>query len=172
MAQGPNAPYTHLDQNLILQRIFEETEDRIRVDAVVTATIADVIINAEESNIAIKDPISGNILSVNADGSINADILIRATSGDSILVVGTEDGTTTGTQHVLKIDSNKNANVINMGTLVPKIFDDIAITYATVDSQTVASIVQYYVGGPTGTLVATLTLTYDAFANLTNIQRT
>ena len=169
MAFNPNA--SNLSEQQIIQQVYDDVENRLRVDAIVTATIADVVIHSSESSITIGNPNNGNTLNVQADGSINVNTLISSAS-DNILVVGTEDGTKTGTQHVLEVDANKNLHVINMGALVPDIFDDINITYATVAGQTVASIVQYYTGGLAGTLVATLTLSYDGSANLTNVART
>lgn len=91
---------------------------------------------------------------------------------DNAIAVGTEDGTKGGVKHALKIDANGNANVINMGGLVPKVFDDIVLTYGTVASQQVVTVARYYVGGSGGTLVATLTLSYDLSANLTEVART
>lgn len=43
MPQGPNSPYTNLDGNQILQRSFEETNDRIRTDSVVVGPVTAVI---------------------------------------------------------------------------------------------------------------------------------
>jgi len=70
-------------------------------------------LDSNEDSIAIKDT-DGDELNVNTDGSINVivqDIAIDSTDGDSILVVGTEDGTPTGTQHNLKVGSDKNLRV-------------------------------------------------------------
>ena len=91
---------------------------------------------------------------------------------DNVLVVGSEDGTETGVKHALEIDANLNAHVINMGALVPKIFDSIAITNSVISGQTVPTQVQYYTGGLSGTLQATLTLVYDGSANLLSVVRT
>ena len=57
MPQGPNAPYTGLDQNQILQRSFEESEDRLRVDAEVSAVIGEVtvIISHTDDSIRLGD---------------------------------------------------------------------------------------------------------------------
>jgi hypothetical protein len=77
MAQGPNAPYTNLDQNQILQRAFEENEDRLRVDAEVTATIGTIecIINAASGdNIAITNQDGTNPLQMEPDGSITVNV--------------------------------------------------------------------------------------------------
>jgi hypothetical protein len=78
MAIGPNSPYTNLDQNQILQRSFEEGEDRLRVSAEVTATIGTVecIIDAASGdNISITNADGTNPLAVNANGSINVNVV-------------------------------------------------------------------------------------------------
>jgi hypothetical protein len=51
------APYTQLDQNQILQRSFDEAEDRLRVEAEVTAVLGTVecIITQESDSISIGD---------------------------------------------------------------------------------------------------------------------
>lgn len=74
MPIGPNSPYSKLDQNQILQRVFEEGEDRLRVDAEVTATVGTVecIIDASSGdNIAIASEDGSKFLTINPDGSIN-----------------------------------------------------------------------------------------------------
>lgn len=79
-----------LDFSQCIQGAYEDATGRLRVDAQITAPL----------------DVNGEVL-----------VDIRASDGDSVLVVGTEDATTTGTQHVLKInpDGSVNANV----TIVP-----------------------------------------------------
>lgn len=91
---------------------------------------------------------------------------------DNLIAVGTSDGTLTGTKRAIKIDPDGNLDTINMGALVPFEFDDIAITNSVIAGQTVATLIQYKVGGAGGTVVATLTLSYDGSANLINVART
>lgn len=43
MPQGPNAPYSSLDGNQILQRIFEEGNDIIRTDATIIGPVSATI---------------------------------------------------------------------------------------------------------------------------------
>lgn len=103
-------------------------------------------------------------------GDINATIdAFTKTPPDNALAVGTEDGTLTGIKHVIEVDANKNLHVLNMGQLVPEIFDEIDITNATIASQVVPSVVVYK---SLGSSVATLTLTYDVDANITKVVRT
>lgn len=83
MAQGPNAPYSRIDQNHITQRVFDENTDRLRVDAEVTATIGTIecIINASSGdNIAITSQDGTKTLLINPDGSINT--VVTATDLD------------------------------------------------------------------------------------------
>lgn len=55
MGQGPNAPYTHLDKNQITQRVFEESQDRLRVDATVSLEPGAIVITDLDDSIAIGD---------------------------------------------------------------------------------------------------------------------
>jgi hypothetical protein len=98
---------TKLDANQVLKGSYDESNKRLRVDAQVSATIGDTILVDAD----------GDALDINPDGSLNTvisgdvNIEIDAADGDNVLVVGTEDGSTTGTRHVLKIGSNLNARV-------------------------------------------------------------
>lgn len=99
---GPSYPnYTQLDADQVLQRSFDESADRLRVDASVTATIAgpfDVSIEADADNIAIRNSTNSNELLINADGSINTNITgdvtveLNAADGDNVAI---SDGTDT-----------------------------------------------------------------------------
>lgn len=109
---GPNYPYTRLDGNQVLQQAFDEAQDRIRVDASVSATIGDITIDGtgpNPSSIQITD--GTDTLLINPDGSINANIELDAADGDNVLVVGTEDGTFGGNQRVIKIGTDSNLRV-------------------------------------------------------------
>lgn len=73
MAKYTSPLGTGLSADQTIQRAYDETNNRHRVDAQVTATIGsvDVVIDAASGdNIAIRDS-SGDELNVNADGSIN-----------------------------------------------------------------------------------------------------
>jgi hypothetical protein len=71
---GPNAPYTNLSSDQVLQQAFDESKDRLRVDATVTATLGETV---------IKDGTTNNLLKVNADGSIDSNVVLTAAS-DSV----------------------------------------------------------------------------------------
>lgn len=100
---GPNAPYTQLDADQVLKQSFDETNDRLRVDASVTAVVAGVTLDAATSDIAIADRITGDLLKVNPDGSIDANVVVSASGGDNIAI---SDGTDT-----LAINSDGSINV-------------------------------------------------------------
>lgn len=57
MGQGPNVPYTLLDQNQILQRVFDETTDKLRVDTAVSVVMgqAEVLITQADDSIRLGD---------------------------------------------------------------------------------------------------------------------
>jgi len=100
---GPNFPYTNLDADQVLRQSFDETNDRLRVDASVTAVVAGVTLDAATSDIAIGDRLTGNLVKVNADGSIDANVVVSASGGDNIAI---SDGT-----HTLDINSDGSINV-------------------------------------------------------------
>lgn len=69
---GPNAPYTQLDEAQVIKQVFDETNDRLRVDAEVTATIGTVEVVITDADDAIKiGNGSGQYMAVNSDGSTN-----------------------------------------------------------------------------------------------------
>ena len=77
MSQGPNIPYSNLDQNQILQRVFDESQDKLRVDANIATplgTVECIISAASGDNIAITNQDGSNPLVINTDGSINVKI--------------------------------------------------------------------------------------------------
>lgn len=81
-----NIIVSKLDAPQIIRQAYDETNNRIRVDAAVSATIGtlDVIIDASSGdNIAIADPSGTNFLLPNPDGSINTNVAIDQAS-DSI----------------------------------------------------------------------------------------
>lgn len=64
---------TNLDYSQVIQNVYDETENRLRVDADITAVIPggiQVNINSVDDSIAIADS-TGNPLKINSDGSIN-----------------------------------------------------------------------------------------------------
>lgn len=81
MSLNPNP--TDLDQNQILQRSFDQLNDalRVEVNAPIVNGAVEVSISADMDNIQITDPNTGNSLHINADGSINADIVGPITIG-------------------------------------------------------------------------------------------
>jgi len=108
-----------LDFGQCIQGAYEDATGRLRVDAQITAPL----------------DVNGELL-----------VDIRATDGDSVLVVGTENATTTGIQHVLKVnpDGSINANV----TIVPnspKVIKQVFNTVTSVSSSILTTILSYTV---------------------------
>lgn len=88
MPIGDNGPiYTKLDASQIIQQSFDEQNDRLRVDAEVTAVISgpfEVAIDDTTDSIKIGDG-SGTYLGINSDKSINVRIL---DSNGSAIILG------------------------------------------------------------------------------------
>lgn len=110
---GPNWPYTTLDADQVLTQSFNEATDRLRVDAEITATIIgpqEVIISAEDDNIAIRNSNNNNELLINPDGSINVNTAVGgATAANQVIEIGyltSIDGKLTTTPNGLKVDGS------------------------------------------------------------------
>jgi hypothetical protein len=58
------------DANQVLRAVMDDTENRLRVDAVISPDGSDLEIHYEDDSIAIGDPTSHNILAIESDGSI------------------------------------------------------------------------------------------------------
>lgn len=72
MAQNPNG-MSQLDPGQITKRVFDPNNDRLRVDAAITAPDGtSILIDATTDSIKIGNTASGPFLNINADGSINA----------------------------------------------------------------------------------------------------
>ncbi len=95
MALNPNPSL--LSQQQIIQRVMDSDNDRLRVDAVVTATIGDLIIKSDESNITIGNPNNGNTLNVHNDGSIDVNVVLDSSTDSITTVQGTSPWTVSGT---------------------------------------------------------------------------
>lgn len=91
---------TKLDANQVIKQAYDEPNKRIRVDAVVTASIGEVKIIDSDNN----------ELQINPDGSINTNVVIDASS-DNIAI---SDGTNT---LVINPDGSINAGI--SGTINP-----------------------------------------------------
>lgn len=142
---------TKLDADQVIKQAYDESAQRLRVDASVTASIGDVI---------IKDA-DGDEMQVNADGSINTNIVgplqveIDAADGDNIAI---SDGTNN-----LQITPEGSAKTIMSNTLITSPFDYISATYPVSNVE----IFVYKNGGPSGSIVGMVTVTYtDATKNL------
>jgi hypothetical protein len=58
------------DANQVLRAVMDDTENRLRVDAVISPDGSDLEIHFQDDSIAIGDPNSDNILAIENDGSI------------------------------------------------------------------------------------------------------
>jgi hypothetical protein len=97
-----------LDANLVLRKAFDEATGKLKVDATVTTTIGnvEVVIDAAGGdNIAIKSADGTKTLDINADGSINANVVIDR--NDVI--------TTFGADEAIRIDDASTVNVTYFG---------------------------------------------------------
>lgn len=96
---------TKLDANQVLKQAYNESDNRLRVDAAVSATISDV---------KISDP-DGDTLEINPDGSLNVAVTgpmaveIDAADGDNIAI---SDGT-----HTLNVNPDGSINTQISGNI-------------------------------------------------------
>ena len=105
-------------------------------------------------------------LKVNEDGSIDVN-----TTGIDVQIGAVElkDGST-DTRAAVDSDGNLHVSIYN--SLVPEIFDYIAITYVSGgNGDGEVETVTYKTGGSSGTTQATLTLAYDANNKLSTVTR-
>jgi hypothetical protein len=113
---------TKLDANQVIKQAYDEDNQRLRVDASISASIGDVSI--VDSN--------GNELDVNADGSINVNlnggslqIEVSAADGDNVAI---SDGTNTV---VVNPDGSLNTNITGSVSVTATDLDIRNLTYAT-----------------------------------------
>lgn len=146
---------TKLDSEQVIKRSYDETKNRIRVDAEVSATIGavDVIIDAASGdNIKISDGV--DTLLINPDGSINAvvDVILSHTS-DSVKL---GDGTNLFSSHQRETgEIGLDTNVLNR--VFSKPFDEIEVTSKNDDGDPLIVVTRL-----NASLVQTATLVYDA----------
>lgn len=90
---------------------------RLAVDANLTAdnvTVQTDDLTATDDAVRVEDPNTGAHVRVESDGSVNANIHTSAfaSTPDSELIVGTEDGTPTGAKHVIKVNPDGSLAVV------------------------------------------------------------
>lgn len=112
---------TKLDFEQVIRRVYDEPENRLRVEAEVTATIGTVevaIDAASGDNISIASQDGSNSLVVNSDGSINTTITdITLDQATDSIAIG--DGTTlvnvnpTTGALLVELDNKTNTNIFN-----------------------------------------------------------
>jgi hypothetical protein len=127
-----------LDANQVLKQAYDETDNRLRVDAHVTAAISTIEVDAADSSIRISD--GTDTMLVNADGSINTNVAVDAAGGDNIAI---SDGTHTAGVTVageLKVLSTGQATETTLTTIKT----ETATQYATRVDQATSTVM--YVG--------------------------
>lgn len=136
-----------LDANQVLRNVFDEESKKLRVDAQVTASVGnvDLVIDATAGdNIAIKDPTSGHELAINADGSIDANVIVNHNNDSIRIGDGTKLATTTELSSKVGLDVNLlNATITTSAKQVPA--GPTVLTYGTISNIAV---------GATGTIVS------------------
>lgn len=92
----------------VLRDVHDQVDQRLRVDAQVTAIVENVTVevdlDAAEDNVAIKDPTTNNILGINNDGSINANVNVNHIEDSIRLGNGTSFLTTTTAGPIVALD--------------------------------------------------------------------
>jgi len=79
---------------------------RLAVDANLTVKNANLEVNLDSADdqVAVEDPDTGAHIRVETNGSINVNVEMDAADGDNAFAVGSEDGTVTGTRHVVQVN--------------------------------------------------------------------
>ena len=79
-----SGPYTQLDQNQIIQRVFDETKDELKVqtEATIVAGAMEVAINDVDDSIRLGD--GTNLTNVNPDGALRVSSGLIKVAYDSI----------------------------------------------------------------------------------------
>lgn len=112
-------PTSPLSSENVLRDVHDPAEQRLRVDAQVTAIVenvtVDVTLDATDDNVAIKDPITNNILAINADGSINANVNLSHV--DDSVKLG--DGVSLFTASTVGLKTGLDINIINSNLPLP-----------------------------------------------------
>lgn len=107
---GPNWPYTQLDFQQVLKQAFDETKDKIRVDAEVVASFGDAEL-AVELDAADGD----NVALANADGSKKVSVTTSGSkNGLDVNVINSENAGTLSTVYN-EVTSVSAASLVTVG---------------------------------------------------------
>lgn len=172
---GANAPYTELDSTQVLRHVFDETQDRLRVDAAVSmdAGQLDVVIDQADDSIRIGD--GTNLVTTTQDsGKVALDVNII--SSDILNAKLTPNGTTISTYNEITSVSSSSLTVITTYT-VPSIGsfylvrteysgNNIATYYLTINDVVIDKKNTYFSGNldTTTDFNATLSLGLEVYA--------
>lgn len=147
-------PISKLDANQVLRQSYDDENQRLRVGAEVTASIAemDVAIDANSGdNIAIADPTGTNYLLPNADGSLNVNVTdIELDQANDSVAIG--DGTTLvsvdpGTGALLVTLNSTNLTTKNIFNEITSVATGITSTIATYIAPANTKLLKVDVGG-------------------------
>lgn len=161
------------------------SDGRLKVDTSISIQDIELDVGLEHANdsVALADRSNDNFLRIEADGSLNVNAALSGIlDDDSILIVGTDDGTLSGNRQLAKInnenlyvkDEDLQAEVADLKDKVPsklitEEFDDIEMSYvAGGNGVGQLEVVTYKNGGLT---VGTINLTYDSDHRLIRAQR-
>ena len=145
---------TKLDSEQVLKRSYDETKNRIRVDADVTATVGvvDVVIDAASGdNIAISD--GTNTMLINPDGSINANVDVILSHIDDSVRLGNGTNFFSSSQRETG-EIGLDTNVLNR--VFSKPFDELEVTSKNDDGDPLVIVSRL-----NASIVQTVTLVYD-----------
>lgn len=140
---GPNTPYTELDYSQVLRQAFDETTDRLRVDAQITASLGEVKITDGTNDATITQVGSKYGLDVNIlnDISVNISHLedsIRLGDGTNF-ITSTNVGPKTALDVSIIANNTNNGSVVNFYNEVTSVATGVLTTIlshiATVDSK-------------------------------------
>lgn len=114
---GPNFPYSRLDVANIVRRVFEESNDRLRVDAAVTVVLGEVEVIIDEADDSIQifgnDGTTNRAIKTNAAGELQVDVLASALPTGA----ATSANQTNGSQLSRITDGTDTAQVTAAGEL-------------------------------------------------------
>lgn len=105
---GISPPGSKLDASQIIRRAYDDVNNKIRVDAEVTAVIGSVEVTIDAAggdNIAISNEVGSNYLNINPDGSIDVNANIELDQATDSIAIG--DGT-----NLIDINPDGSINVV------------------------------------------------------------
>lgn len=130
MPAPTNPNRSDLDQTQIIQRAFDESTDRLRVDAEITAQsiTVEVDLDYQDDSVSIGDPVTNGILTIYPNGSIDANVEVDAADGDNIAIQDAD-----GDQLDINPDGSINVNVAGAAGVTTPVITNIAVPTANTE---------------------------------------